>query len=338
MRKNFLTIGVVMTIAWISLAPLSLLFIANIASSPYPFQIRLSAFFLTLLSWILLPMGTGLLWRKESSRTVPQEASQKTDPPVTRQVKDLDLEALREMQSADFSRLCLHIFERMWPGIQLEETGDAFHLYHKKYLLRCDNRRTFFDSRDVQELDQELQGREADGGYFFVTGVFSHSAYALSESEGIELIDGQKLLELRGTFLSEKGSLPSEERFLEKRRSPRLSCDRLPFEDRPSLELGTVYQRTTKTKARILNISAGGVCIERPPSEALPTFFQLSLKVPFHADALRILGEVVWQRPESETRLERSGLSFVSMTDDSREKLNAFLEKQWMVQQKSTEK
>lgn len=329
--------GVVITVAWISLAPLSLLFIANIAASHYPLHVRVLALLLTLLSWIFLPMGTGFLWKKESRRTVPQ-TSEKSDLPLSKKVEGVGLEELREMKEEDFSKLCLRIFEKMWPSIQIEGTGDSFQLRHKRYLVRCDNRRTFFDSRDIQEFNEKVQKRGATGGYFFVTGVFSHPAYTTSEPEAIELIDGQKLLELKGTFLQEQGHLPREERFLEKRQHPRLVCDALPFEDRPSLELGTVYQRTTKTKARILNISPGGLCIERPPSEALPTFFQLSLKVPFHSDPLRILGEVVWQHLQNASHMECVGISFVSMADDSREKLNAFLEKQWMIQQKTTEK
>ncbi len=331
MRKNFLTIGTVISIAWISLAPLSLLFVANIASSRYPVQIKLLAFFVTLFSWILLPLGTGLLWKKES-RQVP--AAKKNEAKKSVKTEAIRPESFREEKPGEFAKLCLRLFEKMWRGVQTEGSFEAgphsldhlIRLHQKSYLVRSENRRTFFDSRDVEEFSQEIKKRGALSGYFFTTGLFSDSARQFAEHENIELIDGQKLGELLST-LGEFKDFPSAQNLCEKRRYARIPCSIFPFEDRPVLSLSSIYQRTVKLKAEISNISVGGLCLTLPSPEKLPTFFQLTLSIPSRPEGLRILGEVVWQRFHTEQERQQSGISFASMTEENRESLNDFLAK-----------
>ena len=129
------------------------------------------------------------------------------------------------------------------------------------------------------------------------------------------------------SFLDEKDLHPYAAQPLERRQEPRITCESLPFEDHPFLELGNVTQRLLKMKVRVLNISLGGVCIELPQSEELPNFFQLSVKLPSHLESLPILGEVVWKYPNSSLHMRRYGISFVSMTDENRERIRRFLER-----------
>ena len=335
MRKNFLTTGAVIALAWISLAPISLLFVATVASSNQPMPVKGGVLLVILFSWIFLSMGMGVFWRKESHQPIVP-----SPVPSHKTGSKLNLETLQSLKETDFSALCIRIFEKMWPEATfkkpLEQASSdrdwIFHLHQKLYLVHCENRKTFLDSRDIQSFEEDLKKKEAGGGYFFTTGVFSTAAQNTAAPAMIELIDGQKTMELIESFLNEKDLLPHPVHPHEKRRYPRFSCDAFPFEDRPSLELGNVYRRAMKTKLPILNVSHGGICIELPPSEELPTFFQLSLRLPSHSESLHILGEVVWRRLQQGSPMKRYGISFVSVSDENRERLNLFLEKELLVQ------
>ena len=301
-----------------------------------------------LFSWILLSMGMGVFWRKESRQKIapsPVVPIQKENEPSADTEKYesttlFNLEKLQALKEADFSSVCLRIFEKMWPEIAFKksprgltfEQDWVFRLRQKVYLVRCDNRKTFFDSREIQSFEEELKKTGASGGYYFTTGVFSKAAQNAASSATIELIDGKKTMELIESFLNEKDLFPRPVQALEKRRYPRLSCDAFPLKERPLLELGNVYRRAMKTKVPILNISAGGICIELPPTEELPTFFQLSLRLPSHLESLHILGEVVWRRLRQGSQTKQYGISFVSVSDENREKLNLFLEKEVLAQ------
>ena len=347
MRKNFLTIGAVIALAWVSLAPLSLLFIATIVSSHQPVLVKGGVLLLILFSWIFLSMGVGVFWRKESGQPMtpfPAPVQKKDEAhsiSKKREVtKPVTPETLRALQEADFSALCLRIFERMWPTVTFEKcSGESvtdqnwiFHLHQKVYLVHCESHRTFFDSREVQNFGEELKKRGANGGYFFAGGVFSKSAETVAADAKIELIDGRKASELIESFLNERDLPERAVSSPEKRHYPRFVCEAFPFEDRPSLELGSVYRRALKAKLPIMNLSTGGICIELPPSEELPTFFQLSLRLSSHPEPLHILGEVVWNRAQPGSQMKRYGISFVSLSEENREKLNLFLEKEVLAQ------
>lgn len=296
-----------------------------------------------LFSWILLSMGMGVFWRKESHQQIapfPVVPIQKENGLSAAAEKYgsttlFNFERLQTLRGADFSSICLQIFEKMWPDVAFkkfsgEPTSEqdwVFRLHQKVYVVHCENRKTFFDSREIQSFEEELKKKGADGGYFFTTGVFSKAAQNAAASAMIELIDGKKTMELIESFLNEKDLSPPPVQALEKRRYPRFSCNAFPLKEKPLLELGNVYRRAMKTKVPILNISAGGICIELPPSEELPTFFQLSLRLPSHLESLHILGEVVWRRLQQGSQMKQYGISFVSVSDENRERLNLFLEK-----------
>lgn len=324
MRKNFLTTGVVIALAWISLAPLALLFIATIATGRALFSTKLLTLLLTLFSWIFLSMGTGLLWRKESRQEVSSSSSK------NKESRRVGLETLQEMKESNFSALCIRIFGRMWPDSvvekldsEIKEQDWVFRRRKKAYLVHCENQKTFFDSREIECFGEAVKEKKASGGYFFTTGVFSASAQEIASSGTIELIDGQKTVELVESFLNEKDLLSCQGRVLERRRHFRLEGEAFPRDRRPSIELGNVYERLTKTEASIVNLSAGGVCLEFP--EELPTFFQLRLRLPPHSESLYILGERVWRRVQSEQKMTHYGISFVSIPNESRKKLNLFI-------------
>jgi len=340
MRKNFLTTGAVVALAWISLAPLSLLFIATVASSNDSIHVKGGAILAILFSWIFLSMGTGVLWRKESRQPISSFSPlQKKSEPRNRERSTIPhLEMSQSLRESDFSGLCIQIFEKIWPTLTIEKLGSSpitgqdwiFHLNQKSYLVHCENKKTFFDSREIHSFKETVKKKGVAGGYFFTTGVFSVPAQEVAASGSVELIDGHKTAELFASFLEEK-DLPYDTETLERRRYPRIFCEFFPFEDRPSVELGNIYQRTIKTKAHLFNISNGGVCIEFPQSEELPVFFQLILKLP-PSESLHILGEVVWQQFQETKQIKRYGISFLSMADEGREKLNLFLEKELFAQ------
>jgi len=332
MRKNFLTTGVVIALAWISLAPLSLLFIATISSSSYTTSTKFAALCFTLFSWIFLSMGTGLLWRKESEKKVSVPKKEKPVE-VVKTHQPIQLITLQNMSEENFASLCLRIFERMWPGVTVEALSPEgatyqnwmIHLPQKVYLVHCENQKTFFDSREVEAFRELMQKRGAWMGYFFATGIFSLSAQTLAREGRIELIDGQKALELMESFLIEKDFLSYKKESVERRRYTRFSFDQFPSHERPVLDLGNVYQQTMSTPARIVNLSSGGVCVDLAQTEELPTFFQLRLKLPALSSSLHVLGEVVWNEQKARGAGRRFGISFVSMADDHREKLDLFL-------------
>ncbi len=327
MRKNFLTTGAVIALAWVSLAPLSLLFMTSVVTSAYAMPIKGGLLLLLLFSWIFLSMGMGVFWRKETGdRKVLLE---KVEPKGT----FLSLEMLQTMKETEFSALCIRIFEKMWPEVTVEE-GGLFHLRQKRYLVCCENRKTFFDSREIFSFEEEMKKKKAVGGYFFTTGIFSTASKNAASSSMIELIDGQKTIELMESFLNEKDLPPPHPPSFEKRRSPRATCEVFPLEDRPLLELGHLSRRAMKSKVPILNISNGGLCMESPNTEELPTFFQFSLKLPSHAESLHILGEVVWRRGQQGNRTKRCGISFVSMSDENRERLTSFLKKGLLIEKR----
>lgn len=329
MRKNFLTTGMVIALAWISLAPLSLLFVVSISSSPSPAQVKIATLLVTLFTWIFLSMGTGILWRRESRKytTLTQKGNAK---PI---LKRLPLETLQSMGENEFLTVCTRIFEKMWPGVTVEQVPIVtpsvspeilLHRSGKSYLVHCENRKTFLDSREIKSFEQRVQAKKLAGGYFFTAGIFSSSAQKVSPGT-IELIDGQKAVELVESLLTEKDLpvLPSKK--CERRRAPRFPVASFSSEQRPVVEIESVYQKATKERPEILDISRVGMGIALSPPGELPNFFQLSLKLPSHSESIYILGEVIWQRFQAPMQTKRCGISFVSMTDKSRERLNAFL-------------
>ena len=330
MRKNFLTTGAVIALAWISLAPLALLFIATIATNHTPFSTKLFTLLLTLFLWIFLSMGTGLLWQKESHKEIASPSSNSKESKS--KLKRVGLEMLQEMKESNFSALCIRVFERMWPEIVVEKGPDSetkdqdlvFHRRKKTYLIHCENQKTFFDSREIQFFGEAIRKKKVSGGYFFTTGVFSTSAQEIASSGTIELIDGQKTIELVESFLNERDLLSYQERALERRRHLRITGDAFASDHKPSIEFGNIYQRTTRTQVYLVNLSAGGACIKLAQEE-LPIFFQLSVKLPPHPESLYILGEVVWRRAQPEEKVTHYGISFVSIPNESRRKLDRFI-------------
>lgn len=307
----------------------------SVVTSAYGMPIKGGLLLLILFSWIFLSMGMGVFWRKETGerKVLLEKMEDKGIAKKKEKGQFLSLEMLQTMKETEFSALCIRIFEKMWPETTLEE-GGVFHLRQKRYLVYCENRKTFFDSREISSFEEEMKKKKAVGGYFFATGIFSTAAKNAAASSMIELSDGQKTIELMESFLNEKDLPLSHAPSFEKRRSPRATCEALPPEERPLLELGHLSRRAIKSKVPILNISNGGLCIESPNTEELPTFFQFSLKLPSHAESLHILGEVVWRRLQQGSRTKRCGISFVSISDENRERLTSFLKKGFLIEKR----
>ncbi len=331
MRKNFLTTGAVVALAWVSLAPLSLLFVATIASSSYAIQLKIIALLATLFSWIFLSMGMGLLWRRESGKppSTPRQENKEKKPQ-----KNPRLEAFVSMKKDDFAKLCLQIFGKMWPEVKFEQlsgepdlpTSWVSHRPEGTYLVACENQKTFFGSREIESIVRRMREQQAAKGYLFATGFFSDPAREAAASASIELMDGQKTLELLTSFLDEMDFQPQEGVPTERRRHPRLLCEPLPVENRPALQLGSAYLRTPGAKARLVDLSKGGLALEVAETEELPAFFQMSLHLSSSPESLHILGEVVWHQAQAGRATKRYGISFVSMGEGSRKRLTQFLD------------
>lgn len=344
-RRNFLTTGVVMSLAWISLAPLSLLFVATITSSSYATEIKIASLLLTLFLWIFLSMGTGFLWKRESQKEMAPSL-QKPIPKIPSEplfevtpLFKISLETLQAMKEEEFATLCVRIFQKLWPEMAVEKSENPLfpqewvgRRQKKLYLIHCENQKVFFDSREVRLLGQRMREKNAAGSYFFIAGLFSQAAQEAAKKERVELADGQKTMELLQSFLNEGVPFLTPPQKTERRRHCRFPFEAFPQNHRPTLELGNVYHRTVKTTATLSNISSGGLCIETPFTIELPSFFQIGLKLPPHPDLLYTLSEVVWRSAQQTRQTNRYGISFVSMSDENRERLSHFLEKDLSVQ------
>ena len=326
MKGRLFNPTVVTLVAWVCLSPFFLLLVSVLDSHQMPEERKLWFLLGALLLWVLLPIGSGLLWKKESARQIPSQGKAPQTPEVE------SLEALRNLSSSGLQALCPRLFQTMWPEAKVQPLPQGFTLLlhqGKRLLLVCDAQKTFIGTQEVETFLKNLKQLNCSKGYFMATGLFSAPAIQKAISSSIELVDGEKLYELILTFLKKEekeGEPPARQS--ERRRVPRLSM--APFFNQESLKVAfsIPYEPLSHLAVRLENISEGGFCALLENAEKLPKFFHLTLRLQGWEDPIRTLGELLWrQRQESDSK-ERCGVAFLSLNAQDRLRLRQFIEAQ----------
>ena len=74
------------------------------------------------------------------------------------------------------------------------------------------------------------------------------------------------------------------------------------------------------------NISAGGLCVELPSSEALTDKFELKLFLPNRTKPIEAIGKLVWKGRGSRRRMGQIGIAFSAVNAGDQETINQFVE------------
>ena len=133
MKGRLFNPTVVTLVAWVCLSPFFLLLLSVLDSRQMPDARKLWFLFGALLLWILLPIGSGLLWKKESDRQLPPPSTPPAQPTVIE-----SLEALRALSPSGLQALCLRLFQGMWPEVKTQPLPQGLvllQLQGKRFLL-----------------------------------------------------------------------------------------------------------------------------------------------------------------------------------------------------------
>ena len=327
MKGRLFNPTVVTLVAWACLSPFFLLLLAVLDTHQMPETQKLWFLFGALLLWVLLPIGSGLLWKKESDRQIPSQPKKSPQAPVLESV-----EALRTLSPLGLQSLCLRIFQGMWPEAKAQPLPQGLVLLQhqgKRLLLAYEAQKTFIGTQEIEAFLRSLKQLNCSKGYYLATGLFSFPASRKAAASPIELVDGEKLYELALTFIKKEEEKPLQHP--ERRRSPRLFLTELLDREVLKVALSIPYESSVAKAVRLENISEGGLCALLEGAEQLPKFFHLTLRLPTVEDPIRTLGELIWRKRPGSGSEEQCGIAFLSINAPDRLALRRFIETQQTV-------
>ncbi len=323
MKGRLFNPTVVTLVAWACLSPFFLLLLAVLDTHQMPETRKLWFLLGALLLWVLLPIGSGLLWKKEAERQI----SLPQPKPASSTLIVESLEALRTLSPAGLQSLCLRVFQGMWPEVKAQPLPQGLVLLQhqgKRLLLACEAQKTFIGTQEIENFMKSLRQLNCQKGYYMTTGLFSLLATRKAASS-VELIDGEKLYELALTFVKREEEPP---RYPERRRAPRLPLTQLLDRETLQVALSIPYEPSASKGVRLENISEGGFCAFLERADQLPKFFHLTLCLPTVEDSIHTLGELIWRQRQGAGSEERCGVAFLSMGAQDRTRLRRFIERQ----------
>jgi len=124
----------------------------------------------------------------------------------------------------------------------------------------------------------------------------------------------------------------------EERRDEQAAAEHVERRQRPRLDLSRhngkgVLIRATSNDGEPMNgdarnISAGGLCVELPSSEALADEFKLKLFLPDRTKPIEAIGKLMWKGRGSRRRMGQLGIAFNAVNAGDQEAISQFVEEQ----------